>query len=179
MANLVIRRPAAAPFAAALAPRQIGGSLYLVGTDIALSGSVDDWLDLVAAIEPYLTSEPGVLTDLPESHTRSVITAADIAAADDATARYLVYQKFLATPVLRDVAELLPADWKRPPTSVNASAAVDPALLSPYRSELIGPDGRPVRGAQTRVAEILGFPQTGGSYRAQILAALEGLRVAA
>jgi len=168
-ANLVIRRPDAAPFAAALAPRQIGGSLYLVGTDIALSGSPDDWRALVAALEPYLTSEPGVLTDLPESY--SLITAADIAATDDAAGRYLVYQKFLASPVLRSFAADLPADWKRPPAQITGSAA----LLAPYRSELIGPDGRPVRGAQTRVAEILGFPQTGGSYRAQILEALEGL----
>ncbi len=176
MPTLTFYRPQASPLSIKLTPRANGERLHLVnqiGDQFALSGSIEDWRRFIAEIEPYLASEPGILRDDPVAY--NLISLADVAGADEPMAKYLVYQKFLNSPQLQSIAADLPADWKKLP----AQPVDDVDVLTPHLSELIGSDGQPVRGAQTRAAEILGFPQTGGSYRKRIVEALEGLRVAA
>lgn len=96
----------------------------------------------------------------------------------------VVIQYFEQSPVLSPYADnvraalnqIEPLQAELPPPSGGPGGTSDADLLRPHRAELLDEAGQPIYGAQTRVAELLKFPGTGGSYRRRILEALEALR---
>ncbi len=54
---------------------------------------------------------------------------------------------------------------------------LDMEMVKDIAAELIDDDGKPIWGAQSRIAKALGLPSTGGVYRNRILDILEKLRV--
>ncbi len=55
----------------------------------------------------------------------------------------------------------------------------DLRAIIPHAADLLDSDGQPVWGAQRKIADLLGLPGTGGSYRRKIQNVLAKLQKAA
>lgn len=96
----------------------------------------------------------------------------------------VVIQYFEQSPMLSPYADdvraalnqIEPPAEQLPPPSGGPGGTTDADLLRPHVAELLNEAGQPIYGAQTKVADLLELPGTGGSYRRRILEALEALR---
>lgn len=167
------------------------------GLDMQLGASAQDF---ISALEPMLIEmkarigqSPGVLAGEMETRNEAFYRQFNLITINDLTDQMtpgekwaLLIERFKNSDQMNEEVELFKEMYKRATgqdydnrsiyQSRNGGRGADPlAVLRRHAADLLDDDGAPKWGAQQRVAELLGFPNTGGAFRQKIVGLLSRL----
>lgn len=184
-------RPGSQPAPATIEHIGYGRGQYLRirtadGLDFSLGGDVQTWLDLLTPILADLRSvaghDPSPTAAVMEHRQVMIerhfsnITIQDITAEMTPAEKWdVLIRRFEGSPQMEAEVELFKEQYRQAAgrkwgdePELYQSRNDDLRTIIPHVADLLDDDGQPVWGAQSKVADLLGLPGTGGSYRRRI-----------
>jgi len=134
---------------------------------------------LLKILEPIVADIKSSLGLIPPGHQRLAPHSQTL----DWITPQMVIQYFEQSPILQEIAPDVRAVLSGLITGGESQTGPAPQLTADLEtiqsffsfSDLFNPDGSPIRGIQSRIAEALGISNAGTSYRKRIMAVLEAL----
>lgn len=164
------------------------------GLDVSLGGNIKTWLDLLTPIVADLRSmagyDPSPTAAMMEYRQQTIEQHFSRLTIDDITAEMTTAEKwdvlirrFEHSPQMSDIILAFKDEFQRASgrkwdddPELYHSRNDDLRTVIPHVADLLDERGEPVWGAQSKIANLLGLPGTGGSYHRKIQAVLAKLQ---